>query len=204
MGNSLQSGSEAQGLDYSQGPGLPGGYEKSSHVQKLQRLRASAAVTACDLLDAVSLEEKESGPPTPRARAGLTHSSFQHAEQCNLCRRNREARPEELTPGCLPQELSRFPGFVVVFFFSYLSLNMSYNFILIQMVLTPSPTGQERKKQTGRAPLVRSLHAGMDRGPGAAPCPGGCGRLGRALRMSEQSQLLVDLLTNRKQTRTHS
>lgn len=119
MGNSLQSGSEAQGLDYSQGPGLPGGYEKSSHVQKLQRLRASAAVTACDLLDAVSLEEKESGPPTPRARAGLTHSSFGHAEQCNLCRRNREARPEELTPGRLPQELSRFPGLVCFFFFIF-------------------------------------------------------------------------------------
>lgn len=120
MGNSLQSGSEAQGLDYSQGSGLPGGCEKSSHVQKLQRLRASAAVTACDLLDAVSLEEKESGPPTPRARAGLTHSSFQHAEQCNLCRRNREARPEELTPGRLPQELSRYPGlFFFIFVFKH-------------------------------------------------------------------------------------
>ena len=36
---------------------------------------------------------------------------------------------------------------------------MSCNFILIQMVLTPSPTGQERK-QTGRAPPVTSLQAG--------------------------------------------
>ena len=45
---------------------------------------------------------------------------------------------------------------------------MSCNFILIQMVLTPSPTGQERK-QTGRAPPITSLQARMDRGPEAAP-----------------------------------
>lgn len=52
--------------------------------------------------------------------------------------------PKELTPSCLSQELSRFPGV----FFLYLSLNISCNFILIQMVLTPSPMGRrERRKQ---------------------------------------------------------
>ena len=62
--------------------------------------------------------------------------------------------PTELTPSCLPQDLSRFSGLLL-----YLSLNMSCNFLLMQMVLTPSPTGQERK-QTGRAPPVTSLQAG--------------------------------------------
>lgn len=106
--------------------------------------------------------------------------------------------PEELTPSCLPQELSRFPGFC--FFFSYLSLNMSCNFILIQMVLTPSPMRQERSKPEELLSSGPST-PGWTEAQGQLP---GCGRPGRALRMSEQSQLLVDLLTDRKQTRTHS
>lgn len=74
--------------------------------------------------------------------------------------------PEELTPSCLPQELSRFPGFC--FFFFIFVFKHVVQFHSYSDGANPLAHGAG-EKQTRRAPLVRSLHAGMDRGPGAAP-----------------------------------
>lgn len=43
---SLQNGSKVQGLEYSQGSGLPVGFKNNNNIQKFQRMRASATFIA--------------------------------------------------------------------------------------------------------------------------------------------------------------
>ena len=102
--------------------------------------------------------------------------------------------PKELTPSCLSQELSRFPGF-----FLYLSLNVSCNFILIQMVLTPHP--RRRRERRKQEELLSSPST-----PGWTGAQGQLarhGRPGRALRVSERSQILVDLPHRQRKETTY-